>query len=100
MFIDTEGTFRPKRIIEIAEEMELDSAAVLENITYTRAMTSDQQMHMIQKAAAMVMSEDDVPYRLIVVDSIIALFRADYSGTSKKNLVLAPTYYHHVRTFV
>ena len=41
MYIDTEGTFRPKRIIEISERFELDSAVVLENIAYARAYTTD-----------------------------------------------------------
>ena len=42
MFIDTEGTFRPERIVEIAERFDLDANCVLDNIAYARAYTVDQ----------------------------------------------------------
>lgn len=42
-YIDTEGTFRPDRIRAIAERFNLDPEAVLENVTYARAHTTDQQ---------------------------------------------------------
>jgi len=41
MYIDTEGTFRPKRIIEIAERFNLDPTGVLDNIAYARAYNVD-----------------------------------------------------------
>ena len=43
MFIDTEGTFRPERIITIAEWFNMDSAKVLDNIAYAWAFNTDQQ---------------------------------------------------------
>jgi len=42
MYIDTEGTFRPERILEIAERFGLDGQEVLENIAYARAYNCDQ----------------------------------------------------------
>jgi len=42
MLIDTEGTFRPERIIEIAERFDLDPTSVLDNIAYARAFNVDQ----------------------------------------------------------
>jgi DNA repair protein RAD51 len=37
MYIDTEGTFRPERLVSISERFGLDSQEVLENIAVARA---------------------------------------------------------------
>jgi DNA repair protein RAD51 len=37
MYIDTEGTFRPERLVSIAERFGLDPSEVLENVAYARA---------------------------------------------------------------
>ena len=42
MFIDTEETFRPERIVDIAERFNLDPTCVLDNIAYARAYNIDQ----------------------------------------------------------
>ena len=76
-YIDTEGTFRPERIPAIAQRFGVDSDEVLENILYARAFTHEQQMQLIQAAAAQ-MSEEQ--YRIMIIDSITALFRVDFSG--------------------
>lgn len=76
-FIDTEGTFRPERIPVIAERFGVDGEQALDNILYARAFTHEQQMQLIQAAAAQ-MAEDQ--YRLLIIDSITALFRVDFSG--------------------
>ena len=47
MYIDTEGTFRPERIIQIAERFNMDSAKVLDNIAYARAFNTDQQTKLL-----------------------------------------------------
>ena len=54
LVIDTEGAFRPERCIPIAERFGLDPDAVLENISYVRAYTSDQQIEILPEAAAMI----------------------------------------------
>ena len=77
IYIDTEGTFRPERIAPIAERFGLDVSSVLDNIIYARAHTHEQQMSLLQSAAAK-MSEDY--YKLLIVDSLTALFRVDFSG--------------------
>ena len=41
MYIDTEGSFRPERIKEVAERFGLDPTETLENIAFARAMTSE-----------------------------------------------------------
>jgi meiotic recombination protein DMC1 len=77
VYIDTEGTFRPERIPAIAARFGVDANEVLDNILYARAFTHEQQMQLIMMAAAQ-MSEDQ--YRLMIIDSITALFRVDFSG--------------------
>ena len=42
LYIDTEGTFRPERLIPIAERYGIDSNEVLENISHARAYNVDQ----------------------------------------------------------
>ncbi|XP_076937180.1 meiotic recombination protein DMC1 homolog isoform X3 [Bidens hawaiensis] len=76
-YIDTEGTFRPDRIVPIAERFGMDAGAVLDNIIYARAYTYEHQYNLLLGLAAK-MSEE--PYRLLIVDSVIALFRVDFTG--------------------
>lgn len=40
-YIDTEGTFRPERIAQIAERFGVDPDSALENISYARAVNSE-----------------------------------------------------------
>jgi len=77
IYIDTEGTFRPKRLQEIAERFGMDPNVALENVAYARAHNSEHQLDLLKMAAA-IMSQDR--YALIVVDSATALYRTDYSG--------------------
>ncbi|GAB5371926.1 hypothetical protein AAMO2058_001622000 [Amorphochlora amoebiformis] len=77
IFIDTEGTFRPERITDIAERFGVDSTAVLDNITYARAFTHEHQMELLVSAAAKMIEER---YSLMIIDSATALFRVDFTG--------------------
>lgn len=77
IYIDTENTFRPERIIHMAEALELDKNEVLDNISVARAYTSDEQMLWGEKVPEIADSGD---YGLIIVDSLTSQFRADYTG--------------------
>ncbi|MFQ5762513.1 MAG: DNA repair and recombination protein RadA [Candidatus Bathyarchaeia archaeon] len=77
LYIDSENTFRPERIVQIAKAKGLDPDAVLKNIVYAEALTSDHQMHLLDHADAQF-KEHNV--RLIVVDSLIAHFRSEFIG--------------------
>ncbi|XP_045766920.1 meiotic recombination protein DMC1/LIM15 homolog isoform X2 [Maniola jurtina] len=44
MFIDTEHTFRPDRLRPIADRFNLEQNAVLDNVLYARAYTSEHQI--------------------------------------------------------
>ena len=41
MYIDTEGTFRPERLIPIAQRYGLDEKQVLDNVAFARAHNVD-----------------------------------------------------------
>ncbi|KAM0682704.1 Meiotic recombination protein dmc1 [Mitosporidium daphniae] len=78
-YIDTEGTFRPERLKEIAARFNLNPDEALENIIYSRAYNSEHQMDLLAILAAKF-SEEPGRFKLLVVDSIISLFRTDFSG--------------------
>jgi len=77
VFIDTEDTFTPLRIEQMAEEAGLDVDEALDNIHVARAYNSDHQMLLADEAQDICQQED---IGLIVVDSLTAQFRADYVG--------------------
>lgn len=77
IYVDTENTFRPERIVSMAEGLELDPDKVLEKVHVARAYNSDDQIIWADKAGEIAQEEK---IGLIVVDSLTAHFRAEYSG--------------------
>jgi len=77
VFIDTESTFRPERVMQIAVTKNLDPKEVLKNILVARAYNSDHQMLLAEKAGE-IAEERNV--RLVVIDSLTSHFRSEYSG--------------------
>ena len=78
VYIDTEGTFRPDRIKEMAIAKGLDADGVLKNILVARAFNSDHQILLVDKVGELV--KDGEPIRLVIIDSLTAHFRAEFSG--------------------
>lgn len=78
VFIDTEGTFRPKRVKQIAEGLGANPEKVLKNILVARAFNSDHQMLLLEKVGEMIRNGE--PIKLLIVDSLTAHFRAEFSG--------------------
>lgn len=79
---DAEGTFRPERIIQIAERFGIDGETAVENITVARANNSEHQHELLTQLNEQFATGE---YRLLVVDSICALFRVDYVGRGELN---------------
>ncbi|XP_046658363.1 DNA repair protein RAD51 homolog A [Homalodisca vitripennis] len=77
LYIDTEGTFRPERLLAVAERYKLVGSDVLDNVAYARAYNTDHQTQLLIQASAM-MAESR--YALLIVDSAMSLYRTDYSG--------------------
>jgi DNA repair protein RadA len=78
VFIDTEGTFRPDRIKQIAEGVGANPSHVLKNILVARAFNSDHQILLVDKIAELIKNGE--PIKLVIVDSLTAHFRAEFSG--------------------
>ncbi|HLE96865.1 MAG TPA: DNA repair and recombination protein RadA [Candidatus Thermoplasmatota archaeon] len=77
VIIDTENTFRPERITQMAEALDLDAKEVLTRIHVARAFNSHHQMLLVEKATELAR---EYPVRLLVIDSLTAHFRAEYVG--------------------
>ena len=77
LYIDTEGTFRPERLLAVADRYNLNRDEVLDNVAYARAYNSDHQTALLIQASAM-MAESR--YSLLIIDSATSLYRTDYSG--------------------
>ena len=78
VFIDTEGTFRPARIKQIAEGLGANPEKVLKNIFVARAFNSDHQILLLEKVGEMIKGGE--PIKLMIIDSLTAHFRAEYAG--------------------
>jgi len=77
LWIDTENTFRPERIVQIAKGLKLDSEKTLKNIFVSRAFNTEHQIFLVEKAPEMVEQNN---IKLIIVDSLTSHFRADFAG--------------------
>eukprot|EP00803_Ostreobium_quekettii_P000361 evm.model.scf_2577.4 EVM.evm.TU.scf_2577.4 scf_2577:20684-21875(-) len=77
LYIDTEGTFRPQRLEQIAERYGLNVNDVLDNVAYARAHNTDHQSQLLMAAASMMA---DTRFALVVVDSATALYRTEFNG--------------------
>ena len=78
VFIDTEGTFRPSRIKQIAEEIGANPEKVLKNIFVARAFNSDHQILLLEKVTEMIKKGE--PIKLVIIDSLTAHFRSEFAG--------------------
>ncbi len=79
VFVDTENTFRPERILQIADAAGLDSDKALQNIKVARALSSDHQMLLAEKIEDLI-KKKGLNVRMIIVDSLTAHFRAEFIG--------------------
>lgn len=95
LYIDTEGTFRPVRLLAVAERYGLNGEEVLDNVAYARAYNADHQQQLLIHASALMSESRCVKvfdsescmtqkvsrrFSLLIVDSCTALYRTDYNG--------------------
>ena len=79
VYIDTENTFRPERIIQLSKGAGLDEKKILKNIKVARAYNSDHQMLLAEKVEDLI-KKQGLNVKLVVVDSLTAHFRAEFIG--------------------
>ncbi len=77
LYIDTENSFRPERIAEIAKYKGLDAEKVMKNIFVARAYNSNHQMLLADKAADIIKEKN---IKLFIVDSLTSQFRSEFVG--------------------
>ncbi len=92
LYIDTENTFRPERIEQMVNGLEFSdlpegytippAEEFLANIHIARAHSSDHQMLLIDSARDLAgqIAESGKPVKLVIIDSLTGLFRAEYAG--------------------
>ena len=76
-YIDTEDTFRPERIAQMARGVGMDPEVALERIHVARAYNSAHQMLLVDEVQR---ASKNIDVKLIIVDSLIAHFRAEFLG--------------------
>lgn len=79
VFVDTESTFRPDRVISFAKAAGMDPEKVLTNIKVARAFNSDHQMLLAEKIEDLI-KKQGLNVKLVIIDSLIAHFRAEFIG--------------------
>ena len=77
IYIDTENTFRPERIVSISKARNIDYVSVLENIVVAKAFNSAHQELIIHEIGKII---DNNNIKLLVLDSAISHYRAEYLG--------------------
>ncbi|MBT8171444.1 DNA repair and recombination protein RadA [Candidatus Bathyarchaeota archaeon] len=77
VYLDTEGTFIPERVYQIAESIGQDPHETLEKIFLARAYNSSHQ-ELLTDNLFKFCPENNV--KLVVVDSMIGHFRGEYVG--------------------
>jgi DNA repair protein RadA len=77
IYIDTENTFRPERIVSISKARNIDHISVLENIVVAKAFNSAHQELIIHEIGKIIENNN---IKLLVLDSAISHYRAEYLG--------------------
>jgi DNA repair protein RadA len=79
IYIDTEGTFRPERLNQIARARGFNPMSVLKNVAICKVYNSSH-LELIIKDLGKYINAFNA--KLIIIDSIISLHRAEYLGRS------------------
>lgn len=77
IYVDTENTFRPERIISICGARNIESDPVLDSIIVAKAYNTAHQELVIEQAGSVI---DSNGVKLLIVDSAVAHYRAEFLG--------------------
>jgi DNA repair protein RadA len=78
VYIDTEGTFTPLRIRQMAKAKGLNEDETLKKIMVAKAFNSDHQVFLAESVEGLFKQNKNVV--LVIVDSLTAHFRAEFTG--------------------
>ncbi len=77
VYVDTENTFRPERIAEIARARGLNTEEILNGIVVAKAFNSSHQELIVGELGSQIRTRG---VRVVVVDSAVAHYRAEFLG--------------------
>jgi DNA repair protein RadA len=77
IYIDTEGTFRPERLNQIARARALEPSHVLKNVAMCKIYNSSHLELIVKDIGKYI---NDFKAKLVIIDSIISLHRAEFPG--------------------
>lgn len=77
IYIDTEGTFRPERVEQIARARGFDPSQILKSVAVCKIYNSSHLELIIKDLGKYI---NDFKAKLVVIDSIISLHRAEFAG--------------------
>jgi DNA repair protein RadA len=77
LYVDAENTFRPERVAEIAEARGLEPEPILANVFVCKAYNSSHLELVVRTLGNFI---EKYHARLVVIDSIISLHRAEFLG--------------------
>lgn len=80
VYVDTEATFRPERVAQMAESRGLDAKAVLKMVFSLRAKDVESQTHVLDR-----MRDDErvSSAKLLVVDTVTKNFTLEFPGRER-----------------
>ncbi len=81
VYLDTEEAFSPGRVVNIAQRFDLDPNEVLDNIYVVKVINAADLEDRIKFDVVKLVEQANV--KLIIVDSIIALYRAEFKGRER-----------------
>lgn len=77
IYIDTESTFRPERLYQIAQARGLDPDEIVSNVTFCKVYNSSHLELVVRVLGKHI---ERCGAKLIIVDSVISLHRAEFLG--------------------
>ena len=77
IYIDTEGTFRPERLEQIARARGLDHTYILKSVAVCKVYNSSHLELIVKDLGKYV---NDFNAKLVIIDGIISLHRAEFAG--------------------
>jgi DNA repair protein RadA len=77
VYVDTENTFRPERVAEIARSRNQNSDQILNRIVVAKAFNSSHQELIMGELGSQIREHG---VRLVIIDSAVAHYRAEFLG--------------------
>ena len=77
IYIDTEGTFRPERVEQIARARGLDPSQILKSVAVCKIYNSSHLELIVKDLGKYI---NDFKAKMVIIDSIISLHRAEFAG--------------------